>query len=180
MICPLLSKMCLAVLMGCVGNLMATFITVLGAYGLTTLLGLTGGLKLSVIFTLLAFSVLRGILRYAEQASNHYIAFKLLAEIRHQAALRKLAPAKLDGSDKGNLISIITTDIELLEVFYAHTISPIAIAIITSLFMSIFIGRFDVRLGLLAFVFYVIAAVRFPLVNGKLGSALGGYRKQAD
>lgn len=96
MIRPLLSKMCLAVLMGCVGNLMATFITVLGAYGLTTLLGLTGGLKLSVIFTLLAvFSVLRGILRYAEQASNHYIAFKLLAEIRHQvfAALRKLAPA---------------------------------------------------------------------------------------
>lgn len=91
MIRPLLSKMCLAVLMGCVGNLMATFITVLGAYGLTTLLGLTGGLKLSVIFTLLAvFSVLRGILRYAEQASNHYIAFKLLAEIRHQvfAALR--------------------------------------------------------------------------------------------
>ena len=73
---------------------------------------------------------------------HHYIAFKLLAEIRHQvfAALRKLAPAKLDGSDKGNLISIITTDIELLEVFYAHTISPIAIAIITSLFMSIFIS----------------------------------------
>ena len=182
MIRPLLSKMCLAVLMGCVGNLMATFITVLGAYGLTTLLGLTGGLKLSVIFTLLAvFSVLRGILRYAEQASNHYIAFKLLAEIRHQvfAALRKLAPAKLDGSDKGNLISIITTDIELLEVFYAHTISPIAIAIITSLFMSIFIGRFDVRLGLLAFVFYVIVGAGIPLVNGKLGSALGGqYRKQ--
>ena len=159
MIRPLLSKMCLAVLMGCVGNLMATFITVLGAYGLTTLLGLTGGLKLSVIFTLLAvFSVLRGILRYAEQASNHYIAFKLLAEIRHQvfAALRKLAPAKLDGSDKGNLISIIT-----------------------SLFMSIFIGRFDVRLGLLAFVFYVIVGAGIPLVNGKLGSALGGqYRKQ--
>lgn len=182
MIRPLLSKMCLAVLMGCVGNLMATFITVLGAYGLTTLLGLTGGLKLSVIFTLLAvFSVLRGILRYAEQASNHYIAFKLLAEIRHQvfAALRKLAPAKLDGSDKGNLISIITTDIELLEVFYAHTISPIAIAIITSLFMSIFIGRFDMRLGLLAFVFYIIVGAGIPLVNGKLGSALGGqYRKQ--
>ena len=135
-----------------------------------------------MIFTLLAvFSVLRGILRYAEQASNHYIAFKLLAEIRHQvfAALRKLAPAKLDGSDKGNLISIITTDIELLEVFYAHTISPIAIAIITSLFMSIFIGRFDVRLGLLAFVFYVIVGAGIPLVNGKLGSALGGqYRKQ--
>ena len=177
MIRPLLSKMCLAVLMGCVGNLMATFITVLGAYGLTTLLGLTGGLKLSVIFTLLAvFSVLRGILRYAEQASNHYIAFKLLAEIRHQvfAALRKLAPAKLDGSDKGNLISIITTDIELLEVFYApynfsYCDSNYYIAVYEH-----FIGRFDVRLGFLAFVFYVIVGAGIPLVNGKLGSALGG------
>ena len=89
---------------------------------------------------LIAFAVLRGILHYAEQACNHYIAFKLLAIIRHKvfAALRKLCPAKLEGRDKGNLISIITNDIELLEVFYAHTISPIAIAFFTSLIMVIF------------------------------------------
>lgn len=182
MIKPLLSKMCLAVLMGCVGNLMATFITVLGAYGLITLLGFEGGLKLSVIFVLLAlFAVLRGVLRYAEQACNHYIAFKLLAQIRHQvfAALRKLAPAKLDGSDKGNLISIITTDIELLEVFYAHTISPIVIAVITSAFMSVFIGFYAPILGVIALLFYIIVGVVIPLINGKLGSKAGQiYRKQ--
>ena len=91
---------------------------------------------------LIIFAVFRGILRYAEQSCNHYIAFKLLARIRHKvfASLRRLAPAKLDGTGKGNLISIITSDIELLEVFYAHTISPAAIAVITSVFMTIFIG----------------------------------------
>ena len=126
---PLLGFMCLAVLMGCVGNLMASFITILGGTALGVVLGYFPGLSLKVLFAvLLIFSVLRGVLRYGEQASNHYIAFKLLARIRHQVfeALRKLAPAKLDGKEKGNLISVITSDIELLEVFYAHTISPIA------------------------------------------------------
>ena len=83
-------------------------------------------------------------LHYVEQYCNHFIAFKLLAVIRHKvfAALRRLCPAKLEGRDKGNLISIITTDIELLEVFYAHTISPIAIAVLTSVFMVCFMGRY--------------------------------------
>ena len=135
MIKPLLPFMFAAILMGCAGNLMATFITILGGFGVRQVLGLYQGMTLSHIFISIAvFAVLRGILRYAEQASNHYIAFKLLAQIRHKvfAALRRLCPAKLDGSEKGNLISIITSDIELLEVFYAHTISPIAIAILTS------------------------------------------------
>ena len=126
MIKPMLGIMLLAVLMGCIGNLMATFITVLGGYGLLIVTGYYGKMSLALIITLMAvFAILRGVLRYAEQACNHFIAFKLLARIRHQvfAALRKLAPAKLDGSEKGNLISIITSDIELLEVFYAHTIS---------------------------------------------------------
>ena len=143
MIRPLLGIMCIAILMGCAGNLMASFITILGGYGFLSVLGLIDGVNLTVIFVvLLVFALLRGVLRYAEQASNHYIAFKLLARIRHKvfAALRKLSPAKLDGSEKGNLISIITSDIELLEVFYAHTISPIAIAVITSIFMIIFLG----------------------------------------
>lgn len=85
---------------------------------------------------MLVIAVLRGILHYAEQYCNHFIAFKLLAIIRHKvfAALRKLCPAKLEGKDKGNLISIITTDIELLEVFMPIP-SPIAIATLTSLIM---------------------------------------------
>ncbi len=176
MIKPLLGIMCVAILMGCAGNLAATFLTILGGYALLTVAGLYEGMELSVIFTLLiVFAVARGILRYAEQASNHYIAFKLLARIRHRvfAALRALAPAKLDGSRKGNLISIITSDIELLEVFYAHTISPIAIAVITSVIMTVFIGNLHPALGALALVFYVMVGLVIPVINGRRGSASG-------
>ena len=176
MIKPLLGIMCVAILMGCAGNLAATFLTILGGYALLTVAGLYEGMELSVIFTLLiVFAVARGILRYAEQASNHYIAFKLLARIRHRvfAALRALAPAKLDGSRKGNLISIITSDIELLEVFYAHTISPIAIAVITSIIMTVFIGSLHPALGALALVFYVMVGLVIPVINGRRGGARG-------
>ena len=108
----------------------------------------------------------RGFLRYAEQACNHYIAFKLLALIRDRVfgALRKLAPAKLEGRDRGNLISIITSDIELLEVFYAHTISPCCIAVIVSLLMLIFIGSFHGALALVALVGYAVVGVLVPFV----------------
>lgn len=124
----------------------------------------TGFFKILVIL-----AVARGILHYAEQYCNHFIAFKLLAIIRHQifAALRKLCPAKLDGREKGNLISIITTDIELLEVFYAHTISPIMIAILTSLIMVVFIGHFHVYAGIFAACAYIIVGAAIPLYNGK-------------
>ena len=176
MIKPLLPFMFAAILMGCAGNLMAAFITILGGFGVRQVLGLYQGMTLSHIFSLIAvFAVLRGILRYAEQASNHYIAFKLLAQIRHKvfAALRRLCPAKLDGSEKGNLISIITSDIELLEVFYAHTISPIAIAILTSGFMVWFIGRIHPAAGALAAVFYLTVGAVIPIVNGKRGAENG-------
>ncbi len=180
MVKPMLGIMFLAVIMGCIGNLMATFITVLGGYGLLTVTGYYGKMSLSLIITLMAvFAVLRGVLRYAEQACNHFIAFKLLARIRHQvfAALRKLAPAKLDGSEKGNLISIITSDIELLEVFYAHTISPIAIAVITSVVMCIYLGSMSAWFAVTAVCFYVLVGVVIPLWNGKRGSAYGkNYR----
>ena len=180
MIKPLLGIMLIAILMGCAGNLMATFITILGGYGFLGVFGAVEGVNLSLVFGLLVgFAVFRGILRYAEQASNHYIAFKLLARIRHKvfAALRKLAPAKLDGSEKGNLISIITSDIELLEVFYAHTISPIAIAVITSLIMVCFLGGLHPLCGVLGVVFYVIVGAVIPLVNGKIGGTKGqAYR----
>lgn len=124
---------------------------------------------------MLIIAVLRGILHYAEQYCNHFIAFKLLAIIRHKvfAALRKLCPAKLEGRDKGNLISIITTDIELLEVFYAHTISPIAIATLTSLVMVVFIGRYHWMAGLLALAAYLIVGVVIPMWNGRRGSQMG-------
>lgn len=124
---------------------------------------------------MIIIAVLRGILHYAEQYCNHFIAFKLLAIIRHKvfAALRKLCPAKLEGRDKGNLISIITTDVELLEVFYAHTISPIAIGVLTSLIMVIFIGSYHVFAGLLALAAYVIVGMVIPLWNGKRGSQKG-------
>ena len=180
MVKPMLGIMFLAVIMGCIGNLMATFITVLGGYGLLTVTGYYGKMSLALIITLMAvFAVLRGVLRYAEQACNHFIAFKLLARIRHQvfAALRKLAPAKLDGSEKGNLISIITSDIELLEVFYAHTISPIAIAVITSVVMCIYLGGMSAWFAVTAACFYVLVGVVIPLWNGKRGSAYGkNYR----
>lgn len=176
MIKPLLGVMCIAIIMGCIGNLMAIFITILGGAAIGSLIGVTTGFSMKTIFLLLiVFAVLRGVLRYAEQASNHYIAFKLLARIRHQifASLRKLAPAKLDGKGKGNLISIITSDIELLEVFYAHTISPIAIAAITSLVMVIFIGQFHVGLGLLAAVAYLLVGAIVPIFNSKAGQKYG-------
>ena len=180
MVKPMLGIMFLAVIMGCIGNLMATFITVLGGYGLLTVTGYYGKMSLALIITLMAvFAVLRGVLRYAEQACNHFIAFKLLARIRHQvfAALRKLAPAKLDGSEKGNLISIITSDIELLEVFYAHTISPIAIAVITSVVMCVYLGSMSVWFAVIAACFYVLVGIVIPLWNGKRGSAYGkNYR----
>ena len=182
MIKPLLGIMCLAILMGCAGNLMATFLTILGGYALLTVTGVYSGMRLSVIFTLLVcFAVARGILRYAEQASNHYIAFKLLARIRHQVfdSLRRLAPAKLDGAKKGNLISIITSDIELLEVFYAHTISPIAIAVITSVVMTIFLGRIHPVFGVLALFFYVRVGAVIPVVNGRIGAAGGKEYREA-
>ena len=138
---PLLHVMLAAILLGVAGYLCAIFLTVMAGAGILKLAGLMDGFSLKVLFLLLgAAAILRGILHYGEQACNHYIAFKLLALIRHKvfAALRRLCPAKLDGKDKGNLISILTTDIELLEVFYAHTISPIAIAVVTCLIVEVF------------------------------------------
>lgn len=182
MVKPLLGIMCIAIVMGCIGNLLATFITVLGGYGLLYMAGTEQDITLPFILSGLALAaLLRGILRYAEQACNHYIAFKLLARIRHNvfAALRRLAPAKLEGAEKGNLISIITGDIELLEVFYAHTISPIVIAVITSIVMICFIGAQHPLLGLLAAAAYVTVGAVIPIRNGKRGEREGQqYRKR--
>ena len=173
---PLLHIMLAAIILGTAGYLCAIFLTILAGqvivHGLIA--GGVGSVK-TIITVMLIIAVLRGILHYAEQYCNHFIAFKLLAIIRHKvfAALRKLCPAKLEGRDKGNLISIITTDIELLEVFYAHTISPIAIAALTSLVMVFFIGRYHWLAGLLALAAYMIVGVVIPMWNGRRGSQMG-------
>ena len=166
---PLLAIMCLAISLGVLGYLCAIFLTILAGYGL---LRNPGG-KLAAVLVMLA--VLRGILHYGEQYCNHFIAFKLLAIIRHKvfAVLRKLCPAKLEGRDKGNLISVITSDIELLEVFYAHTISPIAIALLTSLVMAIFIGSQYPAAGVIALIGYLVVGAVIPLWNGKRGAEDG-------
>ena len=135
---PLAGFMLLAVLMGLAGHLCAAFITILGGYAVLDLLQFQIPLTMSTAFVCAGiFVVLRGFLRYGEQSCNHFIAFKLLALIRDKVfqALRRLCPAKLEGRDKGNLISVITSDIELLEVFYAHTVSPIVIAFLMSVVM---------------------------------------------
>ena len=176
LVLPLVHVMIAAITMGVIGFLTAIFIIVLGGVGLLNILGFATALSLKqVIIGIVICAVLRGILRYAEQGSNHYIAFKLLALIRHKVfiKLRKLAPAKLEGKDKGNLISIITTDTELLEVFYAHTISPIIIAFITSVIMTIFIGSYNIFLGAIALVAYFIVGVSIPVWSSNQGDETG-------
>ena len=186
---PLIHIMLAAIILGTLGYLCAIFLTILaGQVIVHGLLTGVAGMNVPVdnmwlVFTpvktilivMVVIAVLRGLLHYVEQYCNHFIAFKLLAIIRHKvfAALRKLCPAKLEGRDKGNLISIITTDIELLEVFYAHTISPIAIATLTSAIMVIFIGRYHILAGLLALAAYLMVGVVIPLWNGKHGSQKG-------
>ncbi len=168
---PLTGYMILAITMGLIGHLCAAFITIFGGFAILSLLGLNTAISLTVLFIcLIAFALIRGFLRYAEQACNHFIAFKLLALIRDKVfgALRKLCPAKLEGKDKGNLISIITSDIELLEVFYAHTISPICIAVLFCIVMVSFIGSFHPALGLLALSAYATVGVIIPLITSHL------------
>lgn len=190
---PLLPVMALAVILGTIGYLCAIFLTITAAYGLMHILmepvgeliglsigssgaGALPGPGLQTLFiALIVMAVMRGILHYGEQYCNHFIAFKLLAIIRHKvfASLRKLCPAKLEGRDKGNLISVITSDIELLEVFYAHTISPIAIAVLTSLVMVLFLEQFSPAAAVLAMAGYVVVGVVIPLHYGSRGAEPG-------
>ena len=180
---PLTGFMVLAVLMGVLGNLCATGITVLGGYAVTGFLGLSLPMTLGWIFGLLGiFALVRGVLRYAEQGCNHYIAFKLLALIRDRVfgALRKLAPARLECRNRGDLISLITSDIELLEVFYAHTISPILIAVIFCSIMSLFVGSFHWSLGIIAVLAYLTVGVLVPLtISRKSGDRGLNFRSKS-
>lgn len=173
---PLAVYMIIAIIMGLIGNLCATFITIFGGYAIVSAVGGTAPLPLVALFIcVVAFAVLRGVLRYAEQSCNHFIAFKLLALIRDKVfkALRTLCPAKLEGRDKGDLISVITSDIELLEVFYAHTVSPAAIWLLFTVIMSVFIGSYNYVSGLIALSAYIIVGIVVPVVISKLSGDSG-------
>lgn len=185
----LLPVMLTAIILGVAGYLCAIFLTILagqlllhgiltevsGAFG-SLCKGLSLGISVKTLCIAMGvMAVMRGVLHYIEQYCNHFIAFKLLAIIRHKvfASLRRLCPAKLEGRDRGNLISIITTDIELLEVFYAHTISPIAIAVLTSLVMVLFVGQYHILAALFAAAAYVLVGAVIPVWNGRRGGAKG-------
>lgn len=169
---PLILVMATAVFFGVVGFLCAIFITVIPAMYLgQILISNLNFFPISfghLVLLLFSFAILRGVFHYAEHFANHYIAFKLLALIRHKVfnKLRKLAPAKLEGKNKGDLISLITSDIELLEVFYAHTISPIAIAIVTGIILIVFLGNFSIWASIIAFFAFVWISIVIPLILG--------------
>ena len=173
---PLTGFMCLAVLTGTLGYLAVQFIPILGGFAVLHGLGHNTPISITAMWVcLVLFALMRAVLRYTEQRTNHYIAFTLLAIIRDKVfqALRKLCPAKLEGRDKGDLISLITSDVELLEVFYAHTISPICIAFLVELVMVIFIGSYHWSLGLLALCAFVSVGVILPLIISKRSGNTG-------
>ena len=180
--------MILAVINGSVGFVAAMGVTIFGAAGVAKALGILGlcaevPLAWGWIIGLAALcGVVRGGLRYLEQYSNHYIAFKLLAVLRDKifGALRVLCPAKLESKQKGSIIAMITSDIETLEVFYAHTISPICIAVLVSLAVFLFVGFIaSWYLALVALAGFLVIGIAVPLVSsGKLKASGVNYRRE--
>jgi ATP-binding cassette subfamily C protein len=181
LVTPLRGKMALAVSIGTLGHLCTIFIPVFGGYVLLDALGVATPFPLRAgLVCIGAFAALRSVFRYLEQRLNHDIAFRLLALIRDKvfSALRTLAPAKLEGKDKGNLISVITTDIELLEVFFAHTISPVLISIVVSAAMCVFLGMLHPLLALVAACAYLCVGLLLPKIASAGNSAAGqAYRR---
>jgi ATP-binding cassette subfamily C protein len=173
---PLWHIMIVTILMGSLAYAAVIAIPVLGGYAL---LGLK---KVNLQFLIPALLILvpaRGFLRYAEQLSGHFIAFKLLALIRDRvfSALRRLAPAKLETREKGNLISVITGDIELLEVFYAHTIAPVIIAVLVSALVLAFTAFFHPLPALILLGGYLFTALAVPRIVNRLAGENGkSYR----
>jgi ATP-binding cassette subfamily C protein len=180
MVKPLACPMAAAILFGVGGHLAATLVPVLGC---VALLGMAGfgplpffAMPHAIAFVLIAFcAAFRGFLRYGEQLCNHYIAFKLLATIRDKVfgVLRTLAPAKMEARNTGNLIALVTSDIELLEVFYAHTISPVAIAILYSLALMVVLACIHPLFALVALGAYLWVGLFIPLITSKAGGRAG-------
>ena len=176
LVAPLAGIMLLAILCGVAGFCCANFLPVVAVRGALIAVDPSNSMPITpYCIVLAAMAVARGVLHYIEQRSNHYIAFKLLAHIRDLvfAALRRLAPAKLAGADRGALISTITSDVELLEVFYAHTISPIVIAVLMTAIMCVFLGGIHPVLALVAFLAYVAVGVVVPVLTSRASGELG-------
>ena len=173
---PLFGYMLLAITLGSLGHLCAILIPSLGFYGLLHIFLSPNTFDVTwFIVLIIGVSVLRGIFRYGEQMSNHYIAFKILAQIRHtlMVKLQALAPAKLDQKHKGNLISTLTTDVELLEVFYAHTLSPIAIGWIVGVILVIFFSFIHWGIALLAGFSYILMGWGVPRLKTIIALKVG-------
>ena len=173
---PLLPVMALAIVLGVLGFLAAIFLTVFAAYGLLNAAGSWGVVPLGVACALVVVcGVVRGPLRYGEQLCNHYLAFKIIALVRDKVfgKMRTLAPAKLEGRDKGDLVSLLTGDIELLEVFYAHTLSPAAIALVVSVVMVSFTATLSPLLAAYAAFSYAVVGIAVPWISSK-ASGSGG------
>lgn len=171
LVTPLAHIMAFTITMGTLGFLAAIFIMVLGAMGLVNLLNFNTHLSFSGILTaLIVLAVARGALRYLEQMSGHYIAFKLLALLRDKvfSSLRRLAFVKLQDKQAGQLVSLVTNDIELLEVFYAHTIAPIMIAFFTSAILLLVFGHLSGWFVIVALAAYLTVGVILPIITTKL------------
>ena len=173
---PLVPIMFITITFGVLGYLAAILITTFSGVAISESLGFKTGIEVkTALMLVIVCAVSRGFLRYIEQYSGHYIAFKILSILRDKVykKLRKLAPAKLESKDKGNLISIITSDIELLEVFYAHTIAPIFIAIITSLIITFILYKINIYFGIIGLVFFLIVGYFIPVLSSKYSSESG-------
>ena len=178
---PLAGYMVLAVLSGTLAFLAVQFIPVLGGCAILDGLGLDTEIETRTIWILLpALALARAVLRFTEQRLNHYIAFRILAVVRDRVfgALRRLCPARLEGRDKGDLVALITADVELLEVFYAHTISPICIALAVEAVMCVFIGSFHIALGGIALAAYLCVGIAVPLIISGISGDMGEKVRQ--
>lgn len=177
---PLAPIMLITISLGVLGFLAATSIAAFGAVALGAHIGdITFISFKGALIVMAVAAILRGFLRYGEQLSGHYIAFKILYILRDKifTVLRKLAPAKLEGKEKGNLIALITSDIELLEVFYAHTIAPISIAIITNSIIAIILFTISPIFGVIAAIFYLIIGFVIPYASSSFAKEAGvNYR----
>lgn len=172
-----------AVINGCLGFVCSMSVTIFGAVGIAKVIGENISLSYEAIMFIIVLSgLLRGLLRYIEQYSNHYIAFRLLAVLRDKifGALCMLCPAKLENKQKGSIIAMITSDIETLEVFYAHTISPVCIAFVMSVAVCIFTGVVaSWWISLIAFAGYAVIGIIVPLISSKALKESGvNYRNE--
>lgn len=182
LVVPLTLVMLVTITTGVLGFLAAIFITVGGVYGLVNILGVQTGFSLEhLIYGILILAVLRGIFRYLEHLTGHYIAFKLLALFRDKIfqVLRRLALVKLESKESGELLARVMGDIEMLEIFYAHTIAPISIAIITCTIIFVIIANISLAMALVALAAFVTMGFILPTLATKYGRERGRvYRAQ--